>query len=343
MPLRCRVGEKSIYSFRLDHKEWDALAVTNGEKRHLRMACCNSEVILKRSRYGTQFFAHARRGVCSSGQESPEHLRAKEIIARAADHCGWQANVEHRHPEGRWVADVLVERSGRRIAFEVQLSSQTAIEIERRDARYRADGVDCVWFLKVPRVFSPANALHSPLFYLTMKGSAGFVGPSSHPIDEFVASVLNGSTAIAGSGVRLHADRYRASDLKLDSKRKVKAVIAAAGDAAGWSCEIDAPCEIAVLLRRNGNSVAVHLDDSWLIPQVRDNYRKSGTGLITVVFKQKTASVSANAGNGTRECCDASALGEFIRDALLRASSSGLALDVVRENMTHRNGLEKTR
>lgn len=341
MPLRCLTGEQSIYSFRLGRSDWDALAEANREEHHLRMACCNSAVTLKRSRYGTQFFAHAHQGECSSAPESAEHLRAKEIIARVVAEYGWEVSVEYRHPKGNWIADILAERDGRRIVFEVQLSPQTPIETERRDERYRVDGVECVWLLKAPSQFSPANAIHAPLFYLAMKDSRGLVGPLARPLEEFVASVLNGSTVFAGCGVRLHAARYRSNQLKLDSERKVKAALAAAGEATGWHCEIDIHYEawekapnrytvqqrngvwpIGVMLKRDGNRVAVHLDDSWLRPEVRDHYRKTGTHLVTIVFNRKTASVSANAGEGTHHLSDVSALDTFIRESLTRPFTS---------------------
>lgn len=341
MPLCCLNREhQPIYSFRLNGGDWDALAEKNRKEHHLRMACCDGAVTLKRSPYGTQFFAHARRRDGCSGPESAEHLLAKEIIARAVESSGWQARVEHRHPAGNWTSDVVALRDGQQIVFEVQFSPQTPDETKRRDERYRADGVECVWLLKAPKTFSPAKVVHPPLFPLTMEDARGYVGPWKQPLEQFVASVLDRSTVIVGPGVALQCARYRANQLALNSMRKVQAVIAAAGEAVGWRSEIDAryaPWEnapngapykilrnryagwtIGVLLKRDDKCVAVHCDDSGWRPEVANHYRKIGIAVVTVVFKRKQTMVSVNAGDGTHDFNDASRLDAFIRTSLAR-------------------------
>src|SRR5262249_17956100 len=53
---RSRPG-KSVYSLDFSDDEWQALVRENRKARHLRTPCCNSPLMLKRSRRGTPFFA----------------------------------------------------------------------------------------------------------------------------------------------------------------------------------------------------------------------------------------------------------------------------------------------
>ncbi|MBT2547642.1 hypothetical protein [Arthrobacter sp. ISL-65] len=61
---------------------------------------------------------------------------------------GWLAEVEHAHPERAWIADVMaIHASGKRLAFEVQLSPQNEDEYIRRSQRYADDRVGAVWIV----------------------------------------------------------------------------------------------------------------------------------------------------------------------------------------------------
>src|SRR5215472_11793741 len=56
--LRCLdLDGKSVYSLDFSDDEWQALVRENRKARHLRTPCCNSPLMLKRSRRGTPFFA----------------------------------------------------------------------------------------------------------------------------------------------------------------------------------------------------------------------------------------------------------------------------------------------
>ena len=80
------------------------------------------------SKLGTQFFAHKRRGECTSAAETAEHLFVKACIARAIRGTGWEVNTEQRGhaPDGSVsVADVMASRGAHRIAFEMQWSAQS--------------------------------------------------------------------------------------------------------------------------------------------------------------------------------------------------------------------------
>src|SRR5690606_27826039 len=95
------------------------------------------------------FYHHKKNDLCSGGEESPNHRELKRLCAEGIREAGWQAHLEYAGPDGDWRADVLAEdpQSGRRVAFEIQLSPQTAEQAEYRTERYRAAGVECVWIV----------------------------------------------------------------------------------------------------------------------------------------------------------------------------------------------------
>ena len=132
MPLRCLSPDNaSIHAFELPEDRWVELAADNRKRRHLRMPCCNAQVSLRRSRRGTQFFAHKAVGSCTTAPESETHLVLKKIAVEAARAAGWSADTEVRGqtPDGEpWIADVFAEKNGKRIAVEIQWSPQTAEE-----------------------------------------------------------------------------------------------------------------------------------------------------------------------------------------------------------------------
>lgn len=116
---------------------------------NLQMPCCGVEAIPKTSTRGNYFFAHARRGECTTSPESPEHIYCKTLIAKAALDAGWAVTTERvgASPTGEeWVADVFCEKGTAKLALEVQLSPQTDEETIRRQLRYKASGVRGAWF-----------------------------------------------------------------------------------------------------------------------------------------------------------------------------------------------------
>jgi hypothetical protein len=117
------------------------------------MPCCSSVVTLKKSRLGTQFFAHKALGTCLIAAETEAHLRIKRMAIEAARANGWTANAEVPgiSPSGEpWKADVLAHKDGRKVAVEVQWSRQAVEEIWRRHVRYKESGVRCLWLLRQP-------------------------------------------------------------------------------------------------------------------------------------------------------------------------------------------------
>lgn len=152
MPLRCLdESGNSIQAFDLPDDGWQTLQQRNRKERHLRMTCCASPVALKRSRLGTQFFAHKAKGSCTTAPETEMHLRLKQIAVRVARAHGWDAETEVSGltPSGeKWRADVLAWRGDAKVAVEIQWSSQTPEETLRRQERYRSSGVRGLWLLQ---------------------------------------------------------------------------------------------------------------------------------------------------------------------------------------------------
>ncbi|WP_344982902.1 competence protein CoiA family protein [Deinococcus rubellus] len=146
MPLRALLGEKELVSIDLPPDTFESL---RGQP-DLRMACCETSAVPKRSVLGLPFFAHAKAGECSSAPETAFHLQGKAIMLRAARAAEWDAWVEvsGKTPSGeRWRADVLCIHGKKRVAFELQHSGITLATLAARQARYRASHVRCFWFM----------------------------------------------------------------------------------------------------------------------------------------------------------------------------------------------------
>lgn len=148
MPLRAVSDTGSIQAFEYDDARWVDL---KGHYRalSLRMPCCDSAAVPKTSPLGNFFFAHSRKGDCAAAPESAEHLYCKSLIAQAAQKAGWVVTTERagNSPAGEaWIADVFCEMASAKVAFEVQMSPQTADETVRRQLRYKVSGVRGAWF-----------------------------------------------------------------------------------------------------------------------------------------------------------------------------------------------------
>lgn len=152
MPLRC-IDEhgRDVEADRLDDDAWRTLERRNRTERHLAMPCCDARVVLKMPTRRIRHFAHLRRGECDAEPETEVHRHLKQLARNIARSRGWDARteVEGRTPGGeRWRADVLAEKGGRRGAIEIQWSGQTDEETMRRQQRYAASGVGCVWLTR---------------------------------------------------------------------------------------------------------------------------------------------------------------------------------------------------
>lgn len=185
MPLSCKHGETTLFSFDFDAPGWANLKTQNAQDKNLRMPCCDEQVTLKTSKLGTQFFAHKRRGECTSAAETAEHLFVKACIAKAIQGTDWQASTEQRGqaPDGRvWVADVMASRGAHRIAFEMQWSAQSHEETQRRQDQYRGSGVRGLWLFRHPNAVEVSKEVPSLLIELESEPASAWVSiPHKQP------------------------------------------------------------------------------------------------------------------------------------------------------------------
>ncbi len=127
--------------------EWSALK-SSYRTTGLTMSC-GQPGVPKTSSLGLQFFAHKLKADCQlhEGGETPEHLRAKAIVAEVARELGWKSTVEFMGPDREWIADVLLERGNIKLAIEIQWSAQTEADFVRRQARYTNAELECRWLV----------------------------------------------------------------------------------------------------------------------------------------------------------------------------------------------------
>lgn len=128
-------------------------------------------------------FAHMPGQAGSTEPETVHHVTAKRVVRDVAISRGWTAEIEARHPDGIWQADVLVSRRGRRVAFEVQWSPQTVEEYAFRTDRYRESGVEVIWLAKYTHRtwFDISHAIPSLPFR-----PAGIGTRTIRPLDEVI-------------------------------------------------------------------------------------------------------------------------------------------------------------
>lgn len=148
MQLVAYLNGERLDATEMPHLPWRALA-TRADYPDLVLVECGLRAKRVTSNRGRQFFAHYSLADCEveHKSESPQHLAMKRALKERINAApGWSAEVEVRHPEGAWTADVLaIHDSGRRLAFEVQLSPQTEEEYTHRSQRYVDVGIGPVW------------------------------------------------------------------------------------------------------------------------------------------------------------------------------------------------------
>ena len=110
----------------------------------------------------------------------------------------------------------MVERDGCRIAFEIQLASQTDADFLRRQRRYEADGIECLWLVNTANWRSAARVPSFILrgdtetFTLDLLEPSGIRSPI--PVDAAIAQILNDDVR---PGPELYEDRQpRSSPLR---------------------------------------------------------------------------------------------------------------------------------
>lgn len=193
VPLLGLVDGSRTVSSLLSDEEWQSLkADVRAGRRQVLLPYCGLPGYLRTSKLGVRHFAHKSAGDCASHpSETGQHLRAKSIIVAAAQAAGWEAEPEVRG--SNWVADVLAVQGARRVAFEVQWSAQPRDEYERRQARYKADGVRCAWFSRHERSIAPPSAA-VPVFHMSVSDEAvtTSIGDAEMPLADAVTALLNG-------------------------------------------------------------------------------------------------------------------------------------------------------
>lgn len=171
MPLTALIDGKRVVSSLCEDDEWDEIVATARQgKDRVLMGYSGLPCYPRVSKLGLRHFAH-RRGVDApalTAPETPEHLLAKTLIVQAAARLGWDAQTEVPAEDGSWVADTLLTKEGRRIAIEVQWSRQSPGEYQRRQERYEAEGIECIWLHRHKIEFRERNTCRAPLFRLSV-------------------------------------------------------------------------------------------------------------------------------------------------------------------------------
>lgn len=198
MPIRAGSDQGDVHAFAMNAEQWQDLKARHKARgTSLWMPCCHVPAVPKTSPRGTFFFAHARRGECTTADESPEHLYCKSLIAQAAMDAGWKVTTEWpgQSPEGeQWVADVFCEKGTAKLALEVQMSPQSDAETLRRQDRYRASGVRGAWFFGAGARRSTFELDRAtPVFNLSPVevGRVPTVDPFGVDLTEFVDALLH--------------------------------------------------------------------------------------------------------------------------------------------------------
>ena len=145
------IENKEIFSFMLNDEQWDRLKYKY-KNLSMHMPCCQTRAIPKKSKLGTQYFAHHPSSTCSIPTgESREHQFCKYLILKYLYENGWTVTPEFRGqtPSGEiWIADIYAEKNKAKIAIEIQWSPQNIEETKRRQEKYIASGIRTVWFMR---------------------------------------------------------------------------------------------------------------------------------------------------------------------------------------------------
>jgi hypothetical protein len=151
MPLSATLHGQRVISTQLTDDEWENLRQESKDNHDsLLMGYSGYPCYGRTSKLGLRHFAH-RRGAPDDlppWKESAEHLLTKSLIVVAAESLGWKARTEVPSEDRSWIADTLVEKAGRKIAFEVQWSRQSDEDYRFRTQRYADQGIECVWLAR---------------------------------------------------------------------------------------------------------------------------------------------------------------------------------------------------
>jgi hypothetical protein len=198
MPLAAYLSEERIEAPFLNDEEWAALRRRWKAGETLTMVC-GQPGKPRVSKRGLKHFYHHADAACSlhPGGESTDHLEMKSLVAAAAREAGWDAVIEHPAPDRSWIADVMVSRDGERCALEIQFSRQDADEFRRRQERYEAEGIQCLWLAaEVNREAAsvvPSVMMGGEPGARTLSLPAAFTGPIPLDAAEAITHLLSDS------------------------------------------------------------------------------------------------------------------------------------------------------
>ena len=95
MPFVVYEDRVRVYSGSFDRPAWDALARNRDRTSRFRFDCCDSKVVLRTSRLGLPFFAHAPNQVCDESRNNPESMPHQVLKVAIKDEMdrwpGWTA------------------------------------------------------------------------------------------------------------------------------------------------------------------------------------------------------------------------------------------------------------
>lgn len=147
MPFVAYLGDRRVDADAMTPTSWVALKA-DPAREQLVLPQCGVRAVAKTSRRGRQFFAHHRESSCAlphSAESEAHRVLKSALAARINATAGWRAVIEYTEDRS-WITDVMaLSRHGQRIAFEVQLSTQTEEGYAARTQRYFDAGVGPVW------------------------------------------------------------------------------------------------------------------------------------------------------------------------------------------------------
>lgn len=208
MPLVATLAGERVVSVDLTQDEWDSLKKRYRAGEPLLMSCGQPGSARVSSR-GLKFFAHKKGADCDmhEGGETAEHLELKSLLVKAAKAAGWEAELEVPSPQRDWIADVMVTKGERRIALEVQWSRQGSEDFVRRQERYEADGVECIWFV-APKNSDNAGTVPSHTiggasgaWHIPIRTTLDRYSRTELPFEDAVVHILRGD-------YRVHSEPY---------------------------------------------------------------------------------------------------------------------------------------
>lgn len=126
-------------------------------KEDLECHLCGRDLIIKAGLIRIKHFAHKPDSPCtcdySRHRESYEHLFFKKLLSEKlggefSEYLDVKPKLEYPIHEVNRIADIVFEfPNGWLVAHEIQLSSITIEDLEKRTNDYRNAGVDVVWWL----------------------------------------------------------------------------------------------------------------------------------------------------------------------------------------------------